>query len=124
MCDSLCYWTASDIFEEGPIPSSPFSSTYGLVTIHGIAKAHCNAFKALAKMRGARLQTQLASSTPHGLRRMRNARKRYNALVAVESQTGRNARAAGSGKIRCASRALARSMWSFSLIFAPEPESL
>jgi xylan 1,4-beta-xylosidase len=66
MCDSLCYWTASDIFEEGPIPSSPFSSTYGLVTIHGIAKAHCNAFRALAKLRGPRLQTTLASSTPQG----------------------------------------------------------
>lgn len=65
-CDTLCYWTASDIFEEGPIPSSPFSATYGLVTIHGIAKAHCNAFRALAKLRGPRLETQLASSTPQG----------------------------------------------------------
>ena len=51
-CDTLCYWVASDIFEEGGIPQSPFSCTYGLLTIHGIPKASYNAFSFLNKMRG------------------------------------------------------------------------
>jgi xylan 1,4-beta-xylosidase len=59
VCDTFCYWTASDIFEEGPIPTAPFSATYGLVTIHGIPKAHCNAFRLLSKMRGRVLETDL-----------------------------------------------------------------
>ena len=52
--ESLIYWTASDIFEEGPIPNAPFSQTYGLLTIHGIPKATANAFRLLERMRGPR----------------------------------------------------------------------
>jgi xylan 1,4-beta-xylosidase len=63
-CDTFCYWTASDIFEEGPIPSAPFSATYGLVTIHGIPKAHCNAFRLLSRLRGRVLETQLQDAPP------------------------------------------------------------
>lgn len=50
--DTLCWWVASDIFEEGGIPSSAFSMTYGLQTIHGIPKANYRAFEALRRMRG------------------------------------------------------------------------
>lgn len=53
--DSLTYWTASDIFEEGPIPNAPFSQTYGLLTIHGIPKATANAFRLLERLRGPRI---------------------------------------------------------------------
>lgn len=53
--ETFIFWVASDIFEEGPIPLSPFSHTYGLLTIHGIPKATANAFRLLERMRGPRL---------------------------------------------------------------------
>ncbi|TAG09217.1 MAG: beta-xylosidase [Verrucomicrobia bacterium] len=53
--ETFTYWVASDIFEEGPIPSTPFSSTYGLLTIHGLPKASGNAFRFLERLRGPRL---------------------------------------------------------------------
>lgn len=53
--DTLTFWVVSDIFEEGPIPNTPFSRTYGLVTVHGIPKATCNAFRLLERMRGPRI---------------------------------------------------------------------
>jgi beta-xylosidase len=65
-CDTLCWWTASDIFEESGMPHSPFSSTYGLLTIHGLAKASFNAFAMLAKMRGGRLGVKASSAAPEG----------------------------------------------------------
>ena len=49
---SLAYWVVSDIFDEGAIPHSPFSCTYGMMTIHGIPKATFNAFALLRKMNG------------------------------------------------------------------------
>lgn len=55
-CDALTWWVASDIFEEGPIPSAPFSCTYGLMTIHGIPKASMNAFRFLRRLTGARVE--------------------------------------------------------------------
>lgn len=58
-CDSLAYWLASDIFEEHPIPGAPFSCTYGLVTIHGIPKPTCNAFRLLAPLAGPRLDVEV-----------------------------------------------------------------
>ncbi len=54
-CDSLAYWAASDIFEEHPIPAAPFSCSYGLVSIHGIPKASCNAFRLLSLLDGETL---------------------------------------------------------------------
>lgn len=54
VCDSLAYWSATDIFEEHPIPGAPFSCTYGLVTVHGIPKATANAFRLMAKLDGPR----------------------------------------------------------------------
>ena len=49
---SFAYWVISDIFDEGAIPHSPFSCTYGMMTIHGIPKASYNAFALLRKMEG------------------------------------------------------------------------
>jgi xylan 1,4-beta-xylosidase len=51
--ETLAWWVASDVFEEGAMPHGPFSGTYGLLTIHGIPKASYNAFRFLAKLRGA-----------------------------------------------------------------------
>lgn len=59
--ETFTYWVASDIFEEGPIPSAPFSSTYGLLTIHGLPKATANAFRLLERLRGPRLGLELSS---------------------------------------------------------------
>lgn len=65
-CDTLCYWTASDIFEEKRIPNTPFSGTYGLLTPYGTPKAHCNAFRFLARLRGDRLGIALPAERPEG----------------------------------------------------------
>ncbi len=62
--DSLTYWTASDVFEESPIPNAPFSQTYGLLTIHGIPKATANAFRFLERLRGPRVACEPAGSLP------------------------------------------------------------
>jgi len=64
--DSFAWWVLSDIFEEHPIPSAPFSCTYGAVTIHGIPKASYNAFKLLARLRGNRLEATAAGEAPEG----------------------------------------------------------
>jgi xylan 1,4-beta-xylosidase len=61
--DTLSFWVASDLFEEGGMPHSPYSCTYGLLTIHGIPKASCNAFRLLARLRGETLRMD-ASSLP------------------------------------------------------------
>jgi len=53
--NSFAYWVISDIFDEGAIPHSPFSCTYGMMTIHGIPKASYNAFALLRKMEGFKL---------------------------------------------------------------------
>ena len=60
--DSLTWWVASDLFEEGGMPHSAFSGTYGLLTIHGIGKANFNAFRLLTKLRGNILPVSFDSS--------------------------------------------------------------
>ncbi len=61
--DSLCYWTASDIFEESGMPHSPFSGTYGLFSIHGHPKPNYHAFAFLKRLTGERL---VVSGLPGG----------------------------------------------------------
>lgn len=51
-CESISYWTVSDIFEEAQMRHTPFSGTYGLITIHGIRKATYNAFILMRQMKG------------------------------------------------------------------------
>jgi xylan 1,4-beta-xylosidase len=65
-CETLCYWVATDLFEEGGMPQAPFSCTYGLLTIHGIPKASFNAFTFLRKMCGNRLTVNYESPPPDG----------------------------------------------------------
>jgi xylan 1,4-beta-xylosidase len=57
-CDVFCWWEASDVFEESGMALSEFSNTYGLLTLSGIPKATCNAFRFLNRMRGGRLKLQ------------------------------------------------------------------
>ncbi|MFZ0301571.1 MAG: hypothetical protein WAL75_02755 [Terracidiphilus sp.] len=55
-CDTFCWWEASDVFEEGGMPQSEFSGTYGLLTLNGIPKATFNAFRFLNRLRGGQLE--------------------------------------------------------------------
>ncbi len=50
--NGVAYWTISDVFEESQMRHTPFSGTYGLITLQGIPKAGYNAFKLMKKMRG------------------------------------------------------------------------
>jgi xylan 1,4-beta-xylosidase len=63
---SMAYWVVSDIFDEGGIPQSPFSNTYGLLNIHGIPKASFQAFRLLRKMTGEVLAIKTAQPLPPG----------------------------------------------------------
>lgn len=65
-CQSFAYWVVSDLFDEGNIPVSPFSCTYGLINIHGIPKASFNAFRFLRKMEGVRLNVTPDKPMPQG----------------------------------------------------------
>lgn len=61
-CESLAYWTASDIFEEMGLAHQPFSGTYGLVNIHGIPKATFRAMELVSRLEGDRLEVSSAGS--------------------------------------------------------------
>lgn len=50
----VAYWTVSDIFEENKMRHTPFSGTYGMLTIGGIKKATYNAFELMKRLRGKR----------------------------------------------------------------------
>lgn len=63
---SLAYWVVSDIFDEGGIPHSPFSSTYGLISIHGLPKASFNSFKLLRKLTGNIMTVTPSTTLPLG----------------------------------------------------------
>jgi xylan 1,4-beta-xylosidase len=64
--DTLCWWTASDIFEECGMPHSPFSCTYGLVTIQGIPKASFNGFSLLKRLQGEVAPVTMDTDAPDG----------------------------------------------------------
>lgn len=63
-CDTFCWWDASDVFEEGGMPQSEFSGTYGLLTLNGLHKSTFNAFTFLNRLRGGRLQVQHEALAP------------------------------------------------------------
>ena len=65
-CKTFAYWVVSDIFDEGGIPQSPFSCTYGLLSIHGIPKASFNAFSFLRKMTGNIMEVKTQTPLPNG----------------------------------------------------------
>ncbi|MGB8352500.1 MAG: hypothetical protein WCD79_01295 [Chthoniobacteraceae bacterium] len=64
--DGMAWWVASDIFEEAGMPMSPFSETYGLLTIHGIPKPSFHAFTFLSRLRGPRMSVGRGGALPHG----------------------------------------------------------
>ncbi len=52
LVEGYAYWTFSDIFEEGGMPSAEFHGGYGLMTLHGIPKASYRAYELLHKLGG------------------------------------------------------------------------
>ena len=66
LCESMAFWTASDIFEELGLPHAPYSSTYGLLTIHGIPKATFHALAMVKQMEGTRLGVTFSQPSPAG----------------------------------------------------------
>lgn len=62
--DGMAYWTVSDIFEESQMRHTPFSGTYGLITIQGIKKATFNAFELMKRVKGDRFK--LSFNAPLG----------------------------------------------------------
>jgi len=62
--DTLCWWVASDIFEEAPLPTAPFTCTYGLLTPQGIPKASFNAFDLMNRMTGFRMTFRFDAEPP------------------------------------------------------------
>jgi xylan 1,4-beta-xylosidase len=50
--DGLFWWVASDVFEECGMPQSPFSGTYGMLTIDGLPKPSFWAFQMLKQLTG------------------------------------------------------------------------
>ena len=65
-CDTLCWWVASDLFEECGTPHAEFSCTYGLVTINGLPKSTFHAFEFLNRLRGAVLPAEADEILPPG----------------------------------------------------------
>lgn len=57
--DAVAYWTVSDVFEEKQMRHTPFSGTYGILTLQGIKKATYNAFQLLKRMQGNRLDIKV-----------------------------------------------------------------
>lgn len=52
LVDVYSFWTFSDIFEEGGMPSLPFHGSFGLLTLHGVAKPNYRAFELLHRLEG------------------------------------------------------------------------
>jgi xylan 1,4-beta-xylosidase len=66
VCNTLTYWVLSDIFDEGGIPHTPYSTRYGLLSIYGIPKASFNAFRLLRKMEGTIMKVGTDKPIPNG----------------------------------------------------------
>ncbi len=63
-CDTFCWWTASDIVEQGGMPQSEFCGTWGLLTPGSLQKASFNAFSFLSRLRGGRFEVRHETLPP------------------------------------------------------------
>lgn len=64
--DTLCWWTASDVFFESGLSLSAFQMGYGLLTIHGIPKSSYQAFALLRRLGGQVVPVELGAGAPAG----------------------------------------------------------
>lgn len=63
-CETFCWWEASDVFEEGGMPQSEFSGTFGLLSLNGLPKASFNAFSFLNRLSGGRREIRHGDLAP------------------------------------------------------------
>ncbi len=65
--DGVAYWTVSDVFEENQMRHTPFSGTYGMLTLQGIKKATYNAFELMKRLRGKRFKLDVSAPLGCGI---------------------------------------------------------
>lgn len=63
LVEGYSYWTFSDIFEEGGMPSAEFHGGFGLLTMQGIPKASYRAFELLHQLGDKIYKTKMADGT-------------------------------------------------------------
>lgn len=63
LVEGYSYWTFSDIFEEGGMPSAEFHGGFGLLTLHGVPKASYRAFQMLHTLGDSLYEQKLADGT-------------------------------------------------------------
>ena len=57
LAEAMSYWTFSNVFEEGGVPSGIFNSTFGMLDQWGIARPSLHAFAFLHRLGDTRLQS-------------------------------------------------------------------
>jgi xylan 1,4-beta-xylosidase len=57
LTEAMSYWTFSNVFEEGGVPSGIFNQTFGLIDQWGIARPSMHAFAMLHKLGGTLVQS-------------------------------------------------------------------
>jgi xylan 1,4-beta-xylosidase len=57
LVEAMSYWTFSNVFEEGGVPSGLFNNTFGLLDQWGIARPSLHAFSLLRKLGETQLHT-------------------------------------------------------------------
>ena len=67
LVDGYSFWTFSDIFEEGGMPSQPFHGGFGLLALHGVPKPAYRAFQLLHRAGDRRLPVGATAPYPYCL---------------------------------------------------------
>ena len=57
LAEAMSYWTFSNVFEEGGVPSGIFNNTFGMIDQWGIARPSLHAFRFLHQLGESRLHT-------------------------------------------------------------------
>jgi xylan 1,4-beta-xylosidase len=57
LVDMMSWWTFSEVFEEGGVPTAPFEGGFGLMGLGGIKKPGYNAYALLHKLGDERIQS-------------------------------------------------------------------
>jgi xylan 1,4-beta-xylosidase len=63
LVEGYSYWTFSDIFEEGGMPSAAFHGGFGLLTMQGVPKASYRAFQLLQELGDKMYEQKMADGT-------------------------------------------------------------
>jgi xylan 1,4-beta-xylosidase len=60
--DILSWWTFTDVFQEGGLPTKEYSDIYGLMTYHGVPKPGWRGFQLLAAAGDHRVEVTLGGA--------------------------------------------------------------